>query len=128
MHKSERYEGEGCRRLAFPLESPHVEEVSYLQQLADAIRHTHSVEAKHLETVPVREMFRGQVAWEGEVEVFSVEHPSGATHCYGWGYPSDRDPTRREYVCVLGISPVDSPVDAVRAAIRALHQASKKSI
>jgi hypothetical protein len=102
--------------------------VSYHQDVVNVIRQTHGVEATHLETVPVREMFRGQVAWEGEVEAFSVEHPSGATRCYGWGYPSDRDPTRQEYVCVLGISPVDSPVDAVRAAIRALHQASKKSI
>jgi hypothetical protein len=62
--------------------------VTYLQQLADAIRHTHGVAATHLETVPVRETFQGQVAWEGEVEVFEVGHPSGAMRCYGWGYPS----------------------------------------
>jgi hypothetical protein len=93
--------------------------VTYLQQLADAIRQTHGVEARHLETVPVREMFRGKVAWEGEVEVFEVSHPSGATRCYGWGYPSDADPKRRECVCVLGVGPVTSPLTAVQVAIRA---------
>jgi hypothetical protein len=95
--------------------------VTYLQQLADAIRHTHGVEATHLETVPVRETFREKLAWEGEVEVFAVEHPSGAARCYGWGYPSDADPKRTEFVCVLGIGPVTSPLTAVQAAIRAPH-------
>lgn len=41
------------------------------------------VAATNLETVPVRETFQGQMAWEGEVEVFEVGHPSGATRCYG---------------------------------------------
>jgi hypothetical protein len=93
--------------------------VTYLQQLADAIRRTHGVAATHLETVPIRETFQGKVAWEGEVEVFTVKHPSGATRCYGWGYPSDVDPKRTEFICVLGTGPVISPFTAVQAAIRA---------
>ncbi len=93
--------------------------MTYLQQLADAIRQTHGVPALHLETVPVRETFQGEVAWEGDVEVFVVEHPGGATRCYGWGYPSDADPHRTEFVCVLGTGPVTSPLTAVQAAIRA---------
>ena len=93
--------------------------MTYLQQLADAIRQTHGVAGTHLKTVPIRETFKGKVAWEGEVEVFSVEHPSGATRCYCWGYPSDADPNRTEFVCVLGTGPVISPLTAVQAAIRA---------
>jgi hypothetical protein len=93
----------------------------YVDQLADAIQKTHGVEARHLETVPVKEVFQGKAAWEGEVEVFSVEHPSGASRCYGWGYPSDADPKRMEFVCVLGAGPVTSPLTAVQAAIRAPH-------
>ena len=93
--------------------------MTYLQQLADAIRRTHGVAATHLETVPIREIFLGKVAWEGEVEVFAVEHLSGATRCYGWGYLSDANPKRMEFVCVLGIGPVTSPLTAVQAAIRA---------
>jgi hypothetical protein len=97
--------------------------VTYHQELADAIRQTHGVKAEHLETVPIKEVFRGKVAWEGEVEVFAVKHSSGATRCYGWGYPSDADANRREFVCVLGVGPVNSPRTAVQAAIRAQHRA-----
>jgi hypothetical protein len=93
--------------------------MTYLQGLIEAIRHTHGVTATHLESVPLRETFQGQVAWEGVVEVFAVEHASGAVLCYGWGYPSDADPQRTEFVCVLGTGPVTSPLTAVQAAIRA---------
>jgi hypothetical protein len=75
----------------------------YLQQLANAILQTHGVEARHIATVPVRECWQGQVAWEGEVEVFDVVHSPVATRSYGWGYPSDDDPSRYQFVCVLGI-------------------------
>jgi hypothetical protein len=34
-----------------------------------------------MESVPVRETFEGQVAWEGDVEVFAVEHPGVAKRC-----------------------------------------------
>jgi hypothetical protein len=98
--------------------------MTYLQGLVDAIAQTHGVEASHIETVPIREMWQGKVAWEGNVEVFEVAHPSGATRCYGWGYSFDGDSSRRQYVCVLGAGPVDSPLNAVRAAIRA--QAARK--
>jgi hypothetical protein len=93
--------------------------MTYLQGLIGAIAHMHGVAAHHIETVPIREIWQGEVAWDGDVEVFEVEHPSGASRCYGWGYPVDADTTRRQYICVLGIGPVDSPINAVRAAIRA---------
>jgi flavin-dependent dehydrogenase len=92
--------------------------MTYLQGLIDAIAQTHGVEARHIETVPIREMWQEKVAWEGDVEVFEVKHSAGATRCYGWGYPTDNDPIRYQYVCVLGIGPVTSPLNAVRAAIR----------
>jgi hypothetical protein len=101
--------------------------VTYLQKLADAILRTHGVTATHLESVPVLETFRGQVAWEGRVEVFSVEHPHGAVRCYGWGYPSDADPKRTEFVCVLGAGPVTSALTAVQAAIRAQGRPSRST-
>ncbi len=91
----------------------------YLEGLTNAILQAHGVEARHIETVNVVEIFMGGFAWDGDVEVFQVDHPSGATRCYGWGYPCDDDPSRYEYVCVLGIGPVISPPNAVVAALRA---------
>jgi len=64
--------------------------MTYLEMLTYAIRQTHGVEAHHVVTVPIREMWQGEVAWEGDVEVFQVEHPSGATRCYGWGSTSSQ--------------------------------------
>ncbi len=98
----------------------------YLRELANAILQTHGVEALNIETVPVREMWQGRVAWDGDVEVFDIARPSGATRCYGWGYPCDEDPSRYQYVCVLALGPVDSPINAVRAAICA-HAEKQKS-
>jgi hypothetical protein len=43
--------------------------------LQDAIRHLYGLESTWLETVPVHEVFQGQTVWQGEVEVFAVDHP-----------------------------------------------------
>jgi hypothetical protein len=101
--------------------------MTYLQGLIDAIARTHGVVARHIETVPIREMWQGEVAWAGEVEIFEVAHPSGATRCFAWGYPAvDGAARSQNAVCVLGIGPVDSPLNAVRAAIRAQAGEKKK--
>ena len=100
--------------------------MTYLEGLINAILQTHGVEARHIETVHVVEIFMAGFAWDGDVEVFQVQHPSGATRCYGWGYPGDDDPSRYQYVCVLGIGFVVSPRNAVVAAIRA-HAKKEKS-
>jgi hypothetical protein len=73
------------------------------------------LEARHIETVHVVEIFMAGFAWEGDVEVFQAQHPSWATRC-GWGYPSDDDPSRYQYVCVIGIGFAVTPRNAVVAA------------
>jgi len=100
--------------------------MTYLEGLTNAILQTHGVEARHIQTVHLVEIFMAGFAWEGEVEVFQVQHLSGATRCYAWGYPNDENPSRYDYVCVLGIGFVVSPRNAVVAAIRA-HAKKEKS-
>jgi len=78
------------------------------------IRHLHNCEATHLETVPVKEIFRGQTVWEGEVEVFAVDHPK-AKKCYAWSYNQGQPDER--FTTVLEVPPVESPITAVRASI-----------
>ena len=68
---------------------------------------------EHLESVPIVETFRGQVIWQGMVEVFAVSEPPPA-RAYGWAVEGDKEP---RYVAVLGVPPVNSPLDAVRAWI-----------
>jgi hypothetical protein len=50
--------------------------MTYIQELQDVIRRLHGVDAKHLESVPVKEVFQGRTVWDGIVEVFELRgHP-----------------------------------------------------
>ena len=63
------------------------------------------------------ETFRGKVVWDGQVEVFDLEGHPKAKRCYAWSHQEGDKETERRYVAVLGLPPVNSPLDAVRAAI-----------
>jgi hypothetical protein len=66
----------------------------------------------HLESVPVVETFRGQVMWDGIVEVYAVPTPPPA-RVYGW--TEDGPSGEPQYIAILGVPPINSPLDAVRA-------------
>jgi hypothetical protein len=91
---------------------------AYRDELIKAIRATHGAEATHEHTTPVREVFRGIVAWEGEVESFTLKGHARAKRCYAWGFKlPDRE---LDITTVLEIPPVVSPETAVRVAIAAI--------
>lgn len=91
--------------------------MNYVEELRDVIRRLHGAEATHVESVPVKETFKGQTAWEGIVEVFDlVGHPT-AHRVYAWAHETD-DPNKPvRHVTVLHLHPIKSAQDAVRAAI-----------
>ena len=93
-----------------------------ITQLKDAIRATHGCESLHVESVPVKEVFEGQTAWEGTVEVFDLVGHLHAKRAYAWKYP---DGDQNKTFTVLGIPPVDSPQSAVKVAIAAKGHQSK---
>ncbi len=83
--------------------------------LQDAIRHLHVCDSRHVESVRVTETWQGETVWDGVVEVFDlVGHPT-AKRAYAWAHETDQGKTR--YVAVLHEGPVDSPQNAVKAAI-----------
>lgn len=91
--------------------------MTYIDELRDVIRKLHGVESKHVESVPVKEMFQGRTVWDGVVEVFDlIGHPS-ATRLYAWSHQTDDPSQPRRHVTVLHIHPINSARDAVRAAI-----------
>ena len=60
--------------------------------------------------------FEGDTVWEGVVEVFDlIDHPT-AKRCYAWSHAIDGS-TKRKFIAVLHQGPVDSPRNAVKAAI-----------
>ena len=97
--------------------------MEYIEELKDVIRRVHDLDAEHVETVPVKETFRGATVWEGEVEVFDVRGHPKARRCFAWSYQTDEGGKRS--FAVLDLPPVDSPVTAVRAAI--VSDAKQKS-
>jgi hypothetical protein len=91
--------------------------MSHLDDLRDIIRELHGVDATHVESVPLKEVFQGKTVWDGIVEVFDLHgHPK--THrVYAWSHETDDPDSPKRHVTVLHIPPVVSPLTAVRAAI-----------
>src|SRR5260370_40682830 len=85
-----------------------------ITELKDAIRATHGCESLTVESVRVEEVFEGETALEGTVEVLDlVGHPK-AKRAYAWSY---RDGDQTKSITVLQIAPVNSAEAAVRVAI-----------
>ena len=84
-----------------------------LENSAYAAQRTAGGGVTHRESIPVAETFRGQIVWEGVVEVFGVDRAPDAV-VYGWAVEGDEEP---QFVAVLGTDLVNSPLSAVRAWI-----------
>jgi hypothetical protein len=94
-----------------------------IEKLAKAVRDLHMYDVRHLRSEPVAETFNGQVVWDGVVEVFAVSGHSKAALAYAWS--QETDDGGRRYVAVLGVPPISSAVDAVRAAVASEIKAAK---
>ncbi len=94
-----------------------------MEEIREIIKKLHHCEAIYLETIPVKETFKNQTVWEGEVEVFTlIDHPK-ANKCYAWQYTDDNGD--QQFVTVLKTPPINSPLKAVQIAI--LNQYRYKS-
>lgn len=92
--------------------------MSNIEDLRTAIGNLHGCEVgNHLGSFPIKETFQGIPVWEGIVEVFElINHPK-SKRCYAWSHASGPNDIERRYVAVLELSPVDTPLKAVQAAI-----------
>ncbi|HEY6768011.1 MAG TPA: hypothetical protein VI386_24925 [Candidatus Sulfotelmatobacter sp.] len=91
--------------------------MSYLEELRDVIRRLHGADATHVESVPVKEVFKGETVWEGIVEVFDLAGHATAHRVYAWVHKTDDPKKPIRHVTVLHLHPIKSAQDAVRAAI-----------
>jgi hypothetical protein len=84
--------------------------------LRHAIRSMYGCESRHIESMPMHEVSKGQTPWPRVVEVFAlINHPK-AKRAYAWSF---KEGNVIESVAVLEIPPVNSPQTAVKAAIAA---------
>lgn len=84
----------------------------------------HGCKAKWVESVPVKETFRGQTVWDGTVQVFSISGHPKAKRCYAWAHLDGDNDEKTTFVTVLEIPPVKSALTAVQAAIVSQHKRS----
>jgi hypothetical protein len=96
-----------------------------VDQLAEAVERMHGGKATLAQSVPVSESFEGKPVWQGLVHVFDLEHCPRATRAYAWSSAIEGS-TKRGFFAVLHSDKVNSPVEAVRAAIVAEHRLSKE--
>jgi hypothetical protein len=113
-------------------------------QLREAVQNMHGGTATLAQSVPVRETFQGQTVWEGVVHVFDLAGHPTATRAYAWSSPIEKTPgvvnprtgrvrrpvvwpvaPKRRFFAVLHTDRINSPIEAVRAAIVAEHRAER---
>jgi len=93
-----------------------------IQELREVIHTLHGGIATHLESVPVKETFRGETVWDGVVEVFLLKGHPKTDKVYAWMHDTDDPAHPKRHVTVLHIPPVVSPQTAVQAAIIQEHK------
>jgi hypothetical protein len=91
--------------------------MTYIEELKDVIQKLHGVRSTHKQSVPVKEVFKGETIWEGIVEVFELHGHPKANVAYAWTHATDDPETPRRSVAVLQVPPAVSPETAVRLAI-----------
>jgi hypothetical protein len=96
-----------------------------IAQIQVAVSQLHNCGATHVETVPVREIFRGKTIWHGNVEVFDLHGHAKAKRAYAWSHLDGDNDERTRFVAVLEIPPVESPETAVKVAIAAEVKSKK---
>jgi hypothetical protein len=85
-------------------------------ELQQAVEAMHNCVATLAYTVPVKEEFDSGVIWIGLVYVFDLKGHPNAARAYAWSSPIEGSDKQR-FFAVLKLPPVESPIDAVRAAI-----------
>lgn len=85
-------------------------------QLREAVENMHGGTATLAQSVPVLETFDGKTVWEGVVHVFDLAGHPKATRAYAWSSPIQGS-TKRRFFAVLHTQRINSPLEAVRAAI-----------
>jgi hypothetical protein len=101
------------------MRSPFRQAIILPERLQLAVARWYRVKKTLRQSVAVHEVFRGQTAWKGFVEVFTLTGHPKAKKAYAWSHPEGPHDHDERFVTVLEIPPVDSPQAAVKVAIAA---------
>ena len=92
----------------------------YREALLTAIENRAKCQAVYQNTQPIKFSIDGKVLWKGKVEVFQLKGHPQAQQAFGWGFENAQK--KMEYITVIGIAPLDTPMAAVKGYV-----ASRKS-
>ena len=98
-------------------EQPESSSLTYQQMLLEAVKRASGAEARHVESVPTKEVFQGKTVWDGTVEVFDLAGHPKAKRAFAWGHAMRDTGNEVRIVTVLGVPPVDSPRKAVQVSV-----------
>ena len=86
-----------------------------IERIKNAVEQRERCRAKHVQSLRVKQNWIEDTVWDGVVETFDLhDHPT-ANRAYAWERWEPGEEPR--YVIVLGIPPVNSADDAVKAVI-----------
>lgn len=88
---------------------------TYLDNLKRAVEAMHGCKGTHTGTATVHEQMDGKTVWKGNVESFDLDGHPKATKAFAWGWKYEAGEIR--YLAVLNVPPINSPREAVQAAI-----------
>ena len=92
----------------------------YKRNLLNAIETRAKCDAVYVQTQPVKYSLDGKTLWRGKVEVYQLkEHPQ-AKQAFGWGYSTSNG--KIEYVTVIGVPPLDTPLAAVKGFVASIKK------
>lgn len=97
-----------------------------LSSLVDAVSDLHDCHAQHFGTEDIRIACEDGQIWEARVEVFQVSGHKEACVAYGWVWKDSHG--KNCIIGVLQISPVESALNAVEAAIASGHFSGGRAI
>ena len=91
-----------------------------IERIKTAVELSEKCRATHVQSLVVKErLLNTIVVWEGVIETFKLhDHPT-AKLAYAWEAWKDGRKEEPEYPIVLGIPPVNSPNDAIKAYVAA---------
>jgi hypothetical protein len=89
----------------------------YIEKLQNVMFERYGCESSWIESLPVLDVFHGQIVWDGFVEVFGLSGHPKAKIAYAWMDQDGTDGTGAIIETILELPPVDSPLSAVQTAM-----------
>lgn len=96
-----------------------------IERIQRAVEQSEKCRATHVESLVTKERFFDAIVWEGVIETFKLQDHPTAKLAYAWERWKDGRKEDPEYTVVLGIPPVNSPNDAVKAFVAAGAKSNK---